>query len=69
MKRADIEKLAKDMEGIGYEILAVEPECFSCPHDERKILTGAYSIKIAPIRETAAAIEALKNQPVLGGAG
>ena len=50
MKSADIEKLAKDMESIGYEILEIKPECFGMQGFKEKILTGAYTVIIAPIQ-------------------
>jgi hypothetical protein len=50
MKRSDLEKLAKDMEEIGYEILAVKPLQLSFDSSPRKILNGTYNVKIAPIQ-------------------
>ena len=51
MKRADIEKLAKDMDEAGYEILSVKPLPWSFDSSPKKIINGAYNIKIAPIGE------------------
>jgi len=51
MKSADIEKLAKDMESIGYEILEIKPECFGMQGFKEKLLTGAYTVIIAPIQK------------------
>ena len=51
MKRAEIEHLAQNLEKIGYEILGVEPLFWSHDESPRKVLSGAYNLKIAPLRE------------------
>ena len=49
MKRADIEKIAKDMEGIGYEILEISSAVFF--HKIGDVVKGAYDLRIAPIKD------------------
>ena len=61
MKTNDIKKLADDMASIGYEILGVKPLPWSFDSSPRKILNGAYSIKIAPIQEATVAPNDNKN--------
>jgi hypothetical protein len=46
MKAEELKKLADDLNAIGYEILGVEPLPWSYDNSPRKILNGAYSIKV-----------------------
>jgi len=47
MKAEELEKIVKDMEKTGYEILGIEPCYWYSARDPRKV--GAYTVKIAPL--------------------
>ena len=51
MKRAELEKLARDIEDIGYEILKIKPIELFFSNRPRKAVPCAYSLEIAPIKE------------------
>ena len=51
MKAETLKKLVDDITGIGYEIMQIQPECYSCESAAVKYLTGAYKISIAPIKK------------------
>jgi len=51
MKAETLKKLIDDITGIGYEIMQIQPEFYSCESLAAKHLTGAYKISIAPIKK------------------
>ena len=51
MKRTDIEKISKDMEAIGFEIMEIKACTYFTDTSFRKALNGGYELKIMPIRD------------------
>jgi hypothetical protein len=51
MKREDIEKITKDMEAIGFEVMEIKASTYFLDASYRKILNGGYELKIMPIKK------------------
>jgi len=51
MKAEELKKITDDITSIGYEIMEIKAECFSYSDEARKIVTGAYALRIAPIKK------------------